>query len=254
MRYGYTYSEDDHHPQYPLTDEIFAEHFTEERVLNNTISFPRVNLCLLGFFQHDWIFKHFRKEIMEYLQKSPQIFPIMAKSLNHRMSSEKLFADFLPTVNPGPRDLVIHLRLEDYLVNKETNANSSLLVFSPDDYEPILKNMNYEKIYWVMKAPEHPMEFKYLEYLIKKWGGIYTPQSLEEDFCLMRKAQILICSRSTLSWTASYLSPHNEMTVFMPIKKNTCFFESCSGIYPHTYPFDYQSCTIQDLERIIEKE
>ena len=254
MRFGYTYSEEDHYPQTTVTDEMFAQHVTEEKLLNNQITLPKENLRLWGFFQYDWIFKHFRKEIMEYLEKSPRNICIMAKSMNHRLSSQKILTDRLPNVNPGPKDVVIHLRLEDNLVTDDINPNGPRFVFSPHDYDPILKNLEYERIYWVMKAPEHPMEFKYLDYMMKKWGGIYTPQSLEEDICLMRKAHILVCSRSTLSWVSSYLTPHEKQTVFLPLKKINCFYEQCPGIYPITIPFDYQKCRIQDLERIMDKE
>jgi hypothetical protein len=254
MKYGYTYSVEDHYPQITITDDVFREIITEENVLSNTISLPPTNLRLWGYFQHDWIFKHFRKEMMAYLEKSPKWLIIMAKSLNQLFSSETLLTNSLPTVNLGPKDVVIHLRLEDYLVNDKIEPNGPHFVFSPDDYDPILKSLDYENIYWVMKKPEHPIEHKYLAYLLKKWGGLYTPQTLEQDICLMRKAHILICSRSTLSWTSSYLSPHDEQTVFLPLKKVDWKHEQCPGIYPNTTLFDYKKCTIQDLERIIDKQ
>ena len=254
MKYGYTYSEEDHYPQTTITDEIFAEHFTEERILTNQIFLPEGNIRLWGFFQYDWIFKHFRKDLMAYLDKSPKWLTVMAKSLNYRFSSEKLLTDLLPTVNPGPKDVVIHLRLEDALGTDDIKPNGPQFVISPDDYDPILSKLEYENIYWVMKTPEHPMEHKYLAYLMKKWGGLYTPQTLEEDICLMRKAHIFICSRSTLSWASSYLSPHDEQIVYLPFKKINCFYEQCPGIYPNTTRFDYQKCRTQDLERIIDKQ
>lgn len=254
MRYGYIYSENDHEPQITINEVHFKELITEERVLSNQLIMPAGNLRLWGYFQYDWLFKHFRKDIMDYLHKSPKWLSIMAKSLNHRLSSEMLLNDLLPNVNPGPRDVVVHLRLEDNLVHNEISPNGPKFVFSPDDYDIIFKNIQFENIYWVMKAPEHPVEHKYIAYLLRKWGGIYKEQTLEEDICLMRKAHVLICSRSTLSWASSYLSPHDQQVVFMPLKKVDWFFEDCPGIYPTTIRFDYHKCTIEDLERILDKE
>lgn len=253
MKYGFTYTEKEVHPSITVTDEMFAEMVTEEKFLNNEISLPVGNLRLWGWFQYDWIFKHFRKELIEYVQKSPRLLTVTSKSLNNVLSSHLLLTDLLPSVNPTPRDVVIHLRLEDNLVDR-LNPNGPRFVFSPDDYDPILESLEYDNIYWVMKAPEHPMEHKYLAYLLKKWGGIYKEQSVEEDVCLMRKAHTLVCSRSTLSWASSYLSPHDQQVVYLPLKKVDWFYENCPGIYPKTIRFDYKKCKIEDLETIINKE
>ncbi len=251
MRYGYKYTEEDVPGQLTIGDREFASFFTEQAFLHNKIYLPPANLRLTGYFQYDWIFRHFKKQMIEYLENSPRLLSVMAKSLNHRVPSQMLFTDALPEVNPTPDDLVIHIRLDDYLQEK-VEENVPFCPFSPDDYDDILKNEKYDTIYWVMKEPTQPLEEKYIQYLLKKWGGIYKPQTLAEDISLMRKAHRLVCSRSTLSWISSYLSPH-EQTVYMPLKKVDWFFEQCPGIYPNTRYFDYKKCNIKELEEILNK-
>lgn len=253
MKYGYEYTEREIPGAATVTDEPFAKVFTEENVLQGRFYFPPCNLRLWGFFQHDWIFKHYRKELMAYLQSKPRLLSIMAKYTNQTISSDLFLQDALPSINPGPTDIVIHLRLEDYLTDT-IQPNSPHYVISPLDYDPILTAKKYDTIYWVMNAPKLPIEHKYIAFLLKKWGGIYTPQTLEQDISLMRKAHTLVCSRSTLSWASSYLTPHTEQTVFLPMKKNDNPHEQCPGIYPKTIRFDHKKCTVKDLEDILNTQ
>lgn len=251
--FGYTYTEEESSTEICITDYGSSYFFTEESLLRKQMALPMGNICFTGFFQYGWIFKYNRKELLEYVQSRPCLITMGARNLQNYYPSEYLFRDWLPSVNPTPEDIVIHLRLEDNIVDT-IQPNSPKFIFSPDDYDQILSTIQYKTIYWVMKAPEHPIEHKYIAYLLKKWGGIYQARTLEEDMCLMRKAHRIVLSRSTLSMISSYLTPHDNQVVYMPIKQEDWPHEQCVPIFPTTYFFPHTKCSLPDLERILGKE
>ena len=232
MKFGYTYSVEDHYPQTTITDDMFREMITEEKALKNEIHLPPTNIRLWGFFQYDWLFKHFRKELLEYVGKNPKVLNVQSKSLNRFLTTQDLLQDSLPNVNPKENDIVVHLRLEDAVEDHHS------WIIHPNDYDAILQTLSYDTIYWVLNEPILPVEKQYLEYFLKKYGGVYTPRSILEDMSLMRKAHRLICSRSTLSWTSSYFSFHEKQIVWMPKNPGDFPHEICNGIYPETHLFE----------------
>lgn len=246
MKYGYIYTEVDQPNQYTLDDVEFRKYVSEEKFLTNTITLPPCNLRLWGFFQYDWIFKHFRKELMEYVTKIPRYLNIMAKSSNISLRSDQILADALPDINPGPNDLVVHLRLEDSVEERIA------WIIPPNNYDDVLKTIKYEKLYWVLNEPKLPVEKRFLAYCIKKWGGTHKVQTVLEDMTLMRKAHRLVCSRSSLSWMSSYLSFHEKQEVWIPEDPEHWIHEDCRGIYPNTHEYPIQRINKTALEHFLD--
>ena len=244
--YGYKYVTEKQPNEVCITDDIFIRHSTEENIKNGILINVPSNIVINGYFQHDVVFKYFLYKIYEFITLNPN--QVIHTGSNQSFLSNVLIKDVLPSLNVSPTTVVIHLRMEDNIVDK-IEKNSPKFIIHPDDYELILKNIKYDKIIWIMNEPKHDIEKKYISYLQKKYGGEYKPQTLEEDMTIMRKAHILVCSRSTLSWISSVFS-YNQQKVFMPEKYEDWPHETFKSIHPDTTYYSYRKATKKDLEYV----
>lgn len=235
-----------------ITDDNFLQLYNEEMFKNKTLPVFNKNIVFSGYCQHDYILRYCKLDVINFIKNNESQQLRTEMSIGKVYESKVLVDDYLPDINLTDDDLVVHLRLEDNIID-EIKHNSPKFILSPHDYNKLLENIKFKKIYWVMAKPTHPIEVRYLDYMINKWGGEYKERTVEEDVCLMRKAKKIICSRSTLSWISSAYSI-SEQEVYLPNCYETWNLESFNKVHDNTTRYDYKKCTLQDLENIFNNE
>ena len=112
-------------------------------------------------------------------------------------------------------DIVIHLRLGDF---KEYDDFIEYIYI-----EKLFESINFycnNKISIVLQKPDNKEDEEYLDKCVQWFKNKNINISIESndvitDFHIMKNARILICSMSTLSWCAAYLSDTIEKC-YMP--------------------------------------
>ena len=246
---GYTYVDLPQSNEKQIDDETFLRLFNENTFKLGNIPIFESNIVFSGFFQHYYMIKYYKEPILDFIKQNPNQRIHTRNMIGDTFRSEILFKDYLPLLELTKDDIVVHFRLEDYITNNIVE-NTPEAIISPYDYDRLLLNNTYKNIYWVACKPTHDIEYRYINYMINKWGGIYKEQSIEEDMCLMRKAHNIICSRSTVSLISSAYSI-NEQNVFIPIKYQNWSHESFTSIHKNTELYNFTRCSLPDLEYIL---
>lgn len=245
--YGHIYTTTPQSDEIHIDDKTFLDYFWNPEQ-GGDVRLPQIsaNVVFRGYFQHHVLFRQFGKVIRDFLAEYPN--QDIHTGCKEHYSSSILIEDYLPDKILDDSTLVIHLRMEDK-VAEVIEQNSALFVIHPDDYEPVIKAIPHSQIIWIMNKPKQDIEFKYLAYLQKKYGGTYKPQNIEEDMTLMRKAKKLICSRSSLSWICSAFSTEQQI-VAIPEKYENWSHETFQPLHPQTLLYSYRKASKKDLENI----
>jgi hypothetical protein len=187
-----------------ITDDTFLSFFEK----NDSFD---LHLRMDGYFQFDHIYLVHRKEILNYIHKYKEEHYIktctynMILSNNHKRFLIKEIIDDEKLDISHKYDIAIHIRLGDFL--------------GRDDYieyiymEILWESIDFEnqKVAIVIETPENPHDIQYLE-KCKQWFQLKNinihieSNDVLTDFHIMKNARILICSMSTLSWCAAFLS------------------------------------------------
>jgi len=246
---GYTYVDTPQPNEVYISDDTFLTLFNDDMFKLKKIPTFESNIVFTGYFQHYYIIKYYKEQILDFIKKNPTQIIHTASMTGKIFRSEILVKDYLPSLELTNDDIVIHLRLEDNITDIVL-PNTPNFIISPYDYDRLLLNNTYKNIYWVACKPTHDIEYRYINYMINKWGGVYKEQSIEEDVCLMRKAHNIICSRSTLSIISSGYSIHKQ-NVFMPVILENWNHESFTSIHENTELYHYTKCSLSDLKQIL---
>ena len=178
---------------------------------------PNSNYLFNGYYQHDFIYRKYKKDILDYINKNKDHY-VLTDGVNagDRNYQKFYLKDIVntPTNFNKYYDTVLHIRLEDrvhifkYIDNKKVMTTLTI--------EPIKKVIN--KINFtnnsciVMKKPKSNFEKEFLSELIhyikeKKNIDINIESNdILTDFHIMKNAETLVCSVSTISWCAALLS------------------------------------------------
>jgi len=231
-----------------FSDAMFISWMND--ILNNNIpELPDANYNFYGFYQHDKIFIKYKNELIEWMtnNKDDQIYTD-GNDESNRNYDYNVQSYFVKELLEAPEnltfyDIVIHLRLEDFINNNN--------IIHPKSIIKIIRKINKsEPICIVLNKPKTELESLYLDYIKKEFDNIVLQSgTVIEDFHIMKNAKILVCSCSTLSWIASYMSDKIE-TVYFPNK--TCVeHESFMIPIENTILYDYIICTKAALEKIL---
>ena len=158
------------------------------------------NIYLDGYFQRSEIFKHYR----EYI-----------KSLIHENNKDRFGISYtyricdlvLPLENsnvPSKNDLVVHIRLDDFI--------GDLQIFDPSSLKEIISKIQYDELYIVCDKLKQDWEYKYIANFLEL-QPILIQGSLLDDFNFMRRANKILVSASTLSWMAAFLGDAKEVHI-----------------------------------------
>lgn len=200
-----------------------------------------------GYFQHD-IYRYYKKELIKWIYDHPEETVISDIENNNTVYK---IGDIMPSperqqLYPSIKkyNVVIHVRLEDFLITQRYGTNISKIIINPDSIIKIMDELNAESYCIISNKITHQMEQKYMEYISKGRNVTFESNDVITDFRIMNNATILVCSLSTLSWCAGLLSntvekiyfPKNpnsgENQSFIPPLENTIFYdpELISGV------------------------
>ncbi len=182
---------------YVIDDKKFKQIHTDTFLANIDTS---KNIYLDGYFQRSEIFANYR----EYI-----------KSLIHENNKDRFgilysytICDLvLPSKNsrsPGKNDLVMHIRLDDFL--------GDLQIFDSSFLKEIISKIQYDELYIVCDKLKQEWEYKYMAHFLDL-QPILISESLLEDFNFMRQSTKILTSASTLSWMAAFLGEPEEVHI-----------------------------------------
>ena len=239
-------------PDFVVTDQYFLD-LMKTFFSGNAVPKINVNSVILfeGYFQHDKIYTMFKSYIIDFIAERKNI--ILKTDHPSRDTYNALDLIEFKLNKEKQHDIVIHLRLEDFI--------HLSLVMNPKSIKQkineILQGKNETPFCIVLNKPKTELENKYLSYLTKDYTNV-TIESNDTitDFNIMKNAKILVCSCSTLSWTASLLSETVE-TVYMPNRdghRPHCWiWETFKKPIDNTITYNFETCSIQTLNEILDE-
>jgi len=179
---------------------------------NDTINDTNINHVIMsGFYQHDTIYNKYKTEIIAYIKQHP----------SHYISTDGIVAGDgkcehfnMQSILTTPKtfdksyNVVLHLRLEDFVTHN--------LFISTDRIINLFKKYTItvpnETLCILCKAPTTDFEYKYIKTIQqfltneKQIKVIIESNDTLTDYYIMKEASTLICSKSTLSWSAAFFS------------------------------------------------
>jgi len=204
---GYTYTTLSRDQYYILDDEKFIKVINKELTIE-----PGKNILMDGYYQQDKIYSANKKIILDYINKHKLVHDITE-------DTKRVFkvVDIIDTPTKFDKfyDVVIHIRLEDFLIN-----NDYIRVEKIVDLLNKIDFKKYTSISLVVNKIKLLVEQNYIKKLLKWFSDNNLPVKLESndvitDFHIMKNCRILVCSNSTLSWCAAFLSEKIEVC-YMP--------------------------------------
>lgn len=158
------------------------------------------NIYLYGYFQRSEIFKYYREYVKSLIhENNKDRFGIL---YNYRICD--LVLPFENSNIPGKNDLVVHIRLDDFL--------NDLQIFDPGSLKEIISKIQYDKMYIVCDKLKQDWEYKYIANFFNL-QPILVQGSLLDDFNFMRRTNKILVSASTLSWMGAFLSDAEEVHI-----------------------------------------
>jgi hypothetical protein len=145
-------------------------------------------------------------------------------------------------------NIVIHLRLEDFIeISHAINPDVIKIIL-----DEIILNYPNETICFVLNSPKSDIEKKYINYLTKNLKN-YKIESNDviTDFAIMRNSRILVCSCSTLSWCASFLSNTLEKVYFPNYNNPDRIHETFKQPISNTILYEFDKCSKEELLDIL---
>jgi hypothetical protein len=230
-------------PNIIINDEYFI-HFSNDIMNKKFIQNIDKNAIILfdGYFQHDKIYIMFKNHIINFIKNHPEIILVTDHNENYKA------IDLVNCEIDKKYNIVVHLRLEDFIeISHAINPISIKKIL----YE-IRNEYPDEEICLVLNNPKTDVERKYIDYLTKDLNNIKIESNdVITDFTIMRKSKILVCSCSTLSWTASFLSESLEK-VYMPNYSNPDrIHETFKQPILNTILYNFEKCSKEKLLEIL---
>lgn len=126
-----------------------------------------------------------------YFQQSGLFYP-------HRDRVRGFFE--LPRVEKNTRDIVMHVRCDDYGLAHRIH---------PEWYVDILRRESYDRLYIVMS----PLDQGYLDYF-REFDPIIVSGNVRSDFFFISSFDRIICSNSTFAWWAAFFGEPSRVYTF----------------------------------------
>lgn len=228
-----------------ITDEFFVQ-WSNDLLNGKVLHLDKSLICVFsGYFQHDTIYLKYKNEIINYITNNPNIMLTTHFNENYKA------IDLVNYKLTRTYDIVIHLRLEDFI-----EISSKIpFVMNPVCIKNIIKEINNDypekEICLVLNKPTNELEFKYINFLKKDSNNIIVESNDPiTDFNIMKHAKVLVCSCSTLSWSASFMSTTIEKLYF-PNYSFSSIHETFKKSIENTILYDFTKCTKDELENIL---
>ena len=222
----------DHHVK--ILDDTWFLSFQTMVLQGHIPDLEGVKYMLEGYYQHDAIYVKFKDDIIKWIKSHP--FDL----LTEEPTGQFLIRDVLTIFPIQTSDVVVHIRLEDFIMNGS--------VIHPDSIRNLLQSENINDFCMVVNQPCTELEYKYVDYFRKFFRFKIQSGTIWEDFYVMRNATTLICSCSTLSWAASLLSD-TVSKVYMPdySKHRTRLHETFKFPINDTVTYQYKEISKDSL-------
>jgi hypothetical protein len=172
---------------------------------NNLLINDGINMN--SFYQHDLIYKLHKQYIIKFINNHPHHY-VLTDGINagDKQCEKFYMIDIIntPTSFNKKYKNVLHIRLEDFVTH-----NLYLKVERIIDL--LKKNILSDSLCIVCKKPVTDFEDSYINYIKYYLESINIKMFIEHnnvltDYYIMKEAELLICSKSTLSWCAAFFS------------------------------------------------
>ena len=229
-----------------IIDDTYFINFSNNILNKNSIRNINKNAVLHfdGYFQHDKIYTLFKQHMVEFIKNHPEI--ILTTDHNEKYKAIDLVN--FDIISNKKYNIVIHLRLEDFIEISHVINPISI----KKKIDSLVSEYPNETFCFVLNTPKTEIERKYINYLTENLSN-YKIESNDviTDFTIMRNAKILVCSCSTLSWAASFLSNVVEK-VYMPNYNNPDrIHETFKYPISNTVLYDFEKCSKENLLEIL---
>jgi hypothetical protein len=203
---------------YDLSEEDFK--LLQTGLLNEQIKNTNI-INLNCFYQYDIIYRKFKDKIINFIKNNQEHF-IETDGINAGDGRNERFYMLeiieMPIFFNKKYNNVLHIRLEDFVTH-------NLYIKTEQIIELFDKNIIENTLCIVCKTPNTEFEINYIN-IIKTYLENKNITVIQEsndtltDYYIMKCAETLICSKSTLSWCAALLSTTIK-TCYIP--KNESF-------------------------------
>ena len=170
------------------------------------------NIVCSGYFQKSEMFIPYRKVLIDIIKTCDDYW-------YDEKGRKTYINDFFTASHKlelGPRDVVVSLRLDDFLhINFLGGPGKTSDILPPSYYTDILEKMSRDakgKLYIVSDKLREDWEKNYVK-IFDPWSPIMVQDDIMSDFALMRDCPILIHSNSTLCWIASFFCDKDKTRV-----------------------------------------
>lgn len=228
IKYKGEYSTLIHNINLILNDNVFCE------IIKNDYKLQDGNYLLSEWYQHDTIYKKYKSQIIDFINKNNHIVITDGISAGDGKRQEFL----MKTIITRPQnfnkiyDMVFHIRLGD-----KVNLN---ITISLEKILNLIQNMQYSEcnnIAIVCDKCTTQYEEMFIKTIMEKLNTKFNSTIILEsndvltDFYIMSSCKILICSVSTLSWCAAFFSKTIEKC-YMPKHTKAITNSYCDCYYP----------------------
>jgi hypothetical protein len=233
-----------------VTDDTFIE-WVEAHLNGHTFTLNEHHTYgFFGYFQHDTIYLKYRKQILEYMRTHPDNLVITDGKIVTRPDFDYVpefyyAGDLVNTPKEFTKfyDTVVHLRLEDFIQNGSA--------IHPESIKNILDKIGADSYCVVVNFPNTELELQYIDYLKQRFNIHVESNDIITDFHIMKNAKTLICSCSTISWSAAFFSDTLQK-LYMPNYPNIRPHETFRKPIDNTIVYDYRSCSKYELEHFLK--
>lgn len=129
---------------------------------------------------------------------------------NQNSKAVKRMFSLPPMYKQNYSDIVMHCRLgdfyhDDYLAERHNNRSE---IIHPQWYVDLLQAEKFQRVHIVLYDHKTPVKYvkKYLSYFEQFDPLVYRQRRAGVDFHFLRSFDRIICSNSTFSWWAAFLS------------------------------------------------
>jgi GR25 family glycosyltransferase involved in LPS biosynthesis len=172
------------------------------------------NVCMDGFFQFGYIYLKYKPQILDYMHINKASHCIQTDRNEKYLMCDLMDDCDLPYNKKYT--VAIHIRLDDFNGRPDFIEIEHYLTL----FATLLPVFTGQTICIVYQPTDRPEDQAYITQCVQWFQDHQIAVTLESnsiliDFNIMKQATTLICSMSTLSWMAAYLSQQIQ-TCYMP--------------------------------------
>ena len=226
---------------YLQLDDIMFKNFYIYILKNGTPPFMDTieydNIIFNGYYQHDTIYKVYKNVLIDYIKKNP--IDIIETDRGEIYYAKDILGE-KPKIDILYKT-IIHLRIEDYI--------DLGLAMDPLCIVPVLEKCE-QPFLFVHKPIVNVYDQKYIDFFKERYpSSQYYCEDVVQCYNLMRHAETLVCSKSTLSWIAALFNEKNPK-VYMPRNYGTLDHETFQYPNDNTEIYEWKIISKEDIMKL----